>query len=191
MSPGDEERSPWPFRVDYRTGESRGPVSANMSFNLRLFDKLIEHGHTEFNGPRAKLWAWIKKHQIPNLAKGGSLWCSSSRTTRNGQPQCLVALNLARYLIEKKVTLDPDWKQDAHALIELSFTISPAFAMAFRSAENRPMTRNVGRRALHLRRGARHVLGCYREKANTGRWRPGLNFALYAVNEDAALATAR
>ena len=48
MSPGDERKSPWPFRVDYRTGEARGDVSGNMSFILRLFDKLIDLGYDEF-----------------------------------------------------------------------------------------------------------------------------------------------
>ena len=36
-----------------------------MSFNLRLFDKLIEHGHKEFQAPRDKLWAWITEFQTP------------------------------------------------------------------------------------------------------------------------------
>ena len=43
MCEGTATNSPWPFRVDYRTGEPRGDVSGDMSFILRLsFDKLIE-----------------------------------------------------------------------------------------------------------------------------------------------------
>ena len=41
MVEGTATNSPWPFRVDYRTGAGRGGVSGNMSFILRLFDKLI------------------------------------------------------------------------------------------------------------------------------------------------------
>src|SRR5262249_39652707 len=37
MAAGTATNSPWPFRVDYRTGEARGDVSGNMSFILRLF----------------------------------------------------------------------------------------------------------------------------------------------------------
>lgn len=122
MGTGSARQSPWPFRVDYRTGAPRGPVSANMSFNLRLFDKLIEHGFAEFGEPRAKLWAWIKNFQIPNL-KEGSLWVQffedhAEPDNRNAWSP----LNLARYLIEKKDALDPEWQRDAKALIE--FTIS-------------------------------------------------------------------
>jgi hypothetical protein len=119
MGTGTTDASPWPFRVDYRTGEGRGPVSANMAFNLRLFDKLLEHGRREFQGPRQKLWAWIRDCQIPNLAHGGSLWVQffedhQELDNRNSwSPN-----NLARYLLEKKESLDPDWRPHAKALIE-------------------------------------------------------------------------
>ncbi len=116
---GTATRSPWPFRVDYRTGAGRGDVSGNMSFNLRLYDKLIEHGYTEFRPPRAQLWAWIKDVQLPNLAHDGLLWVNffedhSEPTDRTAW----APLNLARYLIEQRDALDPDWQRDAQALIE-------------------------------------------------------------------------
>src|SRR5271156_3665119 len=41
---GDESRSPWPFRADYRSGEGRGPVSGNMTYVLRLYDVLLAQG---------------------------------------------------------------------------------------------------------------------------------------------------
>jgi hypothetical protein len=119
MGPGGRDTSPWPFRVDYRTGEGRGPISANMSYILRLFDKLLEHGHGEFRAPRQKLWVWIRGYQIPNLTQGGSLWVQffedhDQLDNRNSwSPN-----NLARYLLEKKEALDPDWKQHSKALIE-------------------------------------------------------------------------
>ncbi|HUO32051.1 MAG TPA: hypothetical protein VMU80_22725 [Bryobacteraceae bacterium] len=119
MGTGDEHHSPWPFRVDYRTGESRGPVSADMSFNLRLFDKLIEHGHGEFREPRAKLWAWIKDDQIPNASRDGSLWVQFFEDHQEPDNRnAWSPLNLARYLIEKKAALDPEWQQDAQVLID-------------------------------------------------------------------------
>jgi hypothetical protein len=121
MGSGDAKQSPWPFRADYRTGESRGPVAANMSFSLRLFDVLLEHGYKEFGEPRTKLWAWIKNFQIPAL-KDGSLWVQFFEDHQEPDNRnAWSPLNLARYLIEKKAVLDPDWQQDAKALIE--FTI--------------------------------------------------------------------
>ena len=115
---GDATSSPWPFRVDYRTGVARGKVSGNMSFIFRLFDKLVELGHPEFRASRDKLWAWIKDYQLPDLAKGGALWVNffedhNSETNRTAW----APLNLARYLLERKETLDPDWEKHARALI--------------------------------------------------------------------------
>src|SRR5438132_325824 len=60
MRPGDDMHSPWPFRADYRTGEARGPVSGNMAYILRLFDRLLESGYNEFAAPRDALWDWIE-----------------------------------------------------------------------------------------------------------------------------------
>src|SRR5947208_11474825 len=74
MAPADDAHSPWPFRADYRTGEARGPVSGNMTFILRLWDKLIEAGHNEFTASRDHLWEWIADRQISSLAKDGLLW---------------------------------------------------------------------------------------------------------------------
>jgi hypothetical protein len=122
MSDGDDRHSPWPFRVDYRTGAGRGEVSGNMSFNLRLFDALIAHGHSEFQQPRTRLWSWIKQRQIPDLSKDAALWVEFFED--HHEPDNRTAwspLNLARYLIEGREPLDPEWKEDAHKLIE--FTI--------------------------------------------------------------------
>jgi len=120
---GTATNSPWPFRVDYRTGESRGAVSGNMSYNLRLFDKLIQHGHPEFQGARDKLWAWIKDYQIPDLAKEGVLWVQFFEDHDELDNRTAWApLNLARYLVEQKEALDPDWQGDARRLID--FTIN-------------------------------------------------------------------
>ena len=60
---GDAKQSPWPFRVDYRTGEARGPVSGNMTYVLRLYDDLLTQGYEEFREPREALWRWIKSYQ--------------------------------------------------------------------------------------------------------------------------------
>ena len=110
---GDDQHSPWPFRVDYRTGEGRGPIAANMSYNLRLFDKLIEHGYREFRQPAPRLWDWIKNFQIPNLKKDGSLWVQFFEDHgEEGNRNSWSPLNLARYLIEKREAIDPDWKAD-------------------------------------------------------------------------------
>ena len=115
---GDGSHSPWPFRVDYRSGVSRGPVSGNMTYILRLYDTLLMHGHQELAVPRQALWNWIKRYQIPSAAADGALFAQffedhDSPTNRTAW----APLNLARYLLEKRAKLDKDWLADAGTLI--------------------------------------------------------------------------
>jgi len=186
MGPGDEEHSPWPFRVDYRTGESRGPVSANMSFNLRLFDKLVEHGHAEFNEPRAKLWSWIKNHQIPNLTKGGSLWVQFFEDHQEPDNRnAWSPLNLARYLIEKKETLDPEWKQSARASIEFAIHNFTSIRYGVPVCGEQTYDKEPWGGVLSTY-GA--VLAMYSAATGDGEYKAlanqALNFVSYAINDD-------
>jgi hypothetical protein len=116
---GDASHSPWPFRADHRDGEGRGPVSGNMTYILRLYDVLLKLGHEEFSAPRRSLWIWIKRHQIPNAAADGSLYAQffedhDTPTNRTAW----APLNLARYLLEERELLNPDWRADCGALLE-------------------------------------------------------------------------
>jgi hypothetical protein len=186
MVAGDQEHSPWPFRADYRTGEARGPVSANMSFNLRLFDKLIEHGHQEFNEPRAKLWNWIKKTQLPNLGKSGSLWVQFFEDHQElDNRNAWSPLNLARYLIEKKEALDPDWKQDARALTEFAIHNFTSIRFGVPVCGEQTYDKEPWGGVLSTY-GA--VLAMYSAATGDPEYKAlanqALNFVLYAVNED-------
>jgi hypothetical protein len=119
QAPGDASHSPWPFRVDWRDGAGRGPVSGNMTYILRLYDGLLALGHEEFSMPRRSLWNWIKRYQIPSAAADGSLFAQffedhDTPTNRTAW----APLNLARYLLEKRELLDADWRADCGTLIE-------------------------------------------------------------------------
>jgi hypothetical protein len=116
---GGKAHSPWPFRADHRNGEARGPVSGNMTYILRLFDALLGQGYVEFAAPRRSLWEWIRRFQIRNAAADGSLFAQffedhDTPTNRSAW----APLNLARYLLERKQALDPDWRAACRALIE-------------------------------------------------------------------------
>jgi hypothetical protein len=116
---GDASHSPWPFRADYRSGAERGPVSANMTYILRLYDRLLQLGYAEFSQSRQSLWQWIKDWQIPSAARGGALFAQffedhDTPTNRNAW----APLNLARYLLEERQRLDPGWSRQCAALIE-------------------------------------------------------------------------
>ncbi len=119
MAPGTATASPWPFRVDFRTGVGRGPVSADMSFPLRLFNGLVHQGYGEFTRPADELWSWILNYQLPSAMGSGSLWTQffedyDKLDNRNSWS----AMNLARYLIEKRGKFDPSWREHSHTLIQ-------------------------------------------------------------------------
>ncbi len=115
---GDATHSPWPFRVDFRSGEARGPVSGNMVYILRLFDELALLGEQEFVRPRAALWDWIKRYQIPSAAEDGALFAQFFEDHETPTNRSAWApLNLARYLLERGESIDPDWREDAASLI--------------------------------------------------------------------------
>jgi hypothetical protein len=123
---GNAFRSPWPFRADFRNGEARGEVSGNMTYILRLYDALIERGYDEFAAPRASLWDWIGRYQIASASSDGALFAQffedhDTPTNRTAW----APLNLARYLLERRELLDPDWQADSGTLIDFvrgSFT---------------------------------------------------------------------
>ncbi len=186
MVEANASRSPWPFRVDFRTGEARGEVSANMSYILRLFDKLIEHGHAEFKAPRQVLWAWIKQYQIPSAAGDGKLWVQFHEdydmvTNRNSWSP----LNLARYVVEKKDQLDPDWKKDAKTLIEFVIARFTSMRHGVPVCGEQDDAKDPWGGALS-NYGA--VLAMYCRATGSSEYKglawQALNFCLYAIDED-------
>jgi hypothetical protein len=186
MQSGDDQHSPWPFRVDYRTGEGRGPIAANMSYNLRLFDKLLDHGYTEFRQPRERLWKWIAQYQIPSLTKDGSLWVQFFEDhAEDGNRNSWSPLNLARYLIEKREALDPEWKGDAKVLIDFAAKYFTSVRDGVPVCGEQTTDKNPWGGA-DSTYGA--VLAMYSAATGSMQYKAlawqALNYSLYAVNDD-------
>ena len=119
MIDGDDKRSPWPFRADYRTGVGRIDVSGNVVYVLRLFDALVAAGHSELDLPRAKLWTWIKRYQIPNAKGDGQLFAQFFEDQGlPGNRTAWAPLNLARYLLEGQCAVDTEWREDVQTLLD-------------------------------------------------------------------------
>jgi len=122
MREGDATHSPWPFRVDSVTGRSWGDRNGNMVFILRLFDELEAAGYAKYREPREKLWNWIRTYQLNAPEdRAGSLWIQFFEDmTEEDNRTSWAPLEMARYLIERKETLDPDWKKHAEGCIEFA-----------------------------------------------------------------------
>ena len=182
---GDAYQSPWPFRADHRTGEARGPVSGNMTYILRLYDALHAQGHEEFSAPRRSLWEWIRRYQIRSAATDGSLFAQffedhDTPTNRSAW----APLNLARYLLERKQALDPDWRGACRALIEFvraNFThVEHGVTVCHEQDEDRQAWGGI-----NSTYGA--VLALYAKATGSPSLaeeaRQALNFTLYSIDE--------
>jgi hypothetical protein len=118
QQPGDAMHSPWPFRADHRSGNPRGPISSDMTYVLRLYDELLARGYTEFRPKRAALWQWIKTKQIPSAKTDGARFAQFFEDHDSpGNRNAWAPLNLARYLLEQRQALDPQWREDSASLI--------------------------------------------------------------------------
>jgi hypothetical protein len=116
---GDATHSPWPFRADYRTGMTRNEISGDTAFFLRLFDGLIALGYREFESPRQLLWKWVQSYQIPSAQGEGLLFVQFFEDHHNENNRTAWGpLNLAKYLIERKSSVDVTWSSDAKTLID-------------------------------------------------------------------------
>ena len=76
-------------------------------------------GFDEFSGARRALWQWILRYQIPSARTDGALFAQffedhDTPTNRTAW----APLNLARYLLEKREQLDPEWRAHSGELIE-------------------------------------------------------------------------
>jgi hypothetical protein len=184
--PGDAVHSPWPFRVDHRDGTGRGPVAGNMSYILRLYDGLIERGVGEFAAPRAALWEWIRRFQIPSAAGDGALFAQFFEDHDTpGNRTSWAPLNLARYLLERRDALDAHWFEAAGRLIDFvrrHFThVELGVTVCHEQDEDAQAWGGV-----NSTYGA--VLAMYaRSAADRGlaaEARAALNFTLYAIDAD-------
>ena len=101
---GDERHSPWPFRVDARTGtHTREEYTANAIGPIRLFDELIRLRQGDLKSyvrARSTAWRWLMKYPMENQVWSqyfeDVLIYANYRVNRNQYS----ALETARYLLQ-------------------------------------------------------------------------------------------
>lgn len=121
VRPGDESHSPWPFRVDARTGKRiREEYTANTIGPIRLLDELlrIKSGNTAaYRRARSLAWNWLMAYPVRNY-----VWTQyfedvliypDYRTNLNHYS----ALETARYLLQHP-ELDPAARARAKEILD-------------------------------------------------------------------------
>lgn len=121
IRPGDESHSPWPFRVDARTGTHiREEYTANTIGPIRLFDELLrlKLGNTPaYARAREVAWHWLMTYPMENMVWTqyfeDVLIYADYRVNRNQYS----ALETARYLLQHP-KLDPQAVLHAKRLLD-------------------------------------------------------------------------
>ncbi len=116
-----ESQSPWPFRVDAKTGKKvREDYTANAIGPIKLFDELIRLGFGDtkaYKKARKVAWDWLMTYPMRN-----NVWTQyfedvliypDYRTNLNQYSP----METARYLMQHP-ELDPNWKEHAKGLID-------------------------------------------------------------------------
>jgi uncharacterized protein (TIGR03382 family) len=119
---GDESHSPWPFRVDAKTGAPIEEYTANVLGAIKLFDELIRLELGDVAGYRhARDLAWTWLFEFPMKNNYWQAYFEDVYPTPNpGQNATqYIAMETARYLLQHP-ELDPDWRAHAGGLIEWS-----------------------------------------------------------------------
>ena len=121
VTPGNVSHSPWPFRVDARTGKCvREAYTANTIGPLRLLDELIrlKLGDTAaYKRTRRVAWDWLRRYPLRN-----QVWTQyfedvliypDYRTNANQYSP----LETARYVLEHP-ELDREWRTHAKSMLD-------------------------------------------------------------------------
>jgi len=126
---GDASHTPWPFRVDARTGEViDGEVFGGMVVAaVRLFDELLllGEGDTEsFRKARDVAWKWILDYPLNSSSPAWDRWTGYyedvPKDTENVND--MSSMMTAYYMLshDDPATVDPNWQTHAGYLLDRS-----------------------------------------------------------------------
>ena len=134
VAPGDAEHSPWPFRVDAKTGKIvREPYTSNWVYTLAFFDALVAIGKATdaHRSARDVAWTWLRKYPMITMHWQGFFEDIPIHEKPGTNPNQYSAGETARFLLDH-LDQDPDGVAHARAIlawIETTFAIdvdSPA-----------------------------------------------------------------
>jgi len=119
IQPGDEEHSPWPFRVAVGDGAIVEAYTSHVIPAIRLFDELIQldgESVSLYGEARQMAWDWLQRYPMQNNCWKGYFEDIRLDPENNNRDQ-YSALETARYLLLHP-ECDAQWQKHARDLIE-------------------------------------------------------------------------
>jgi hypothetical protein len=127
VRPGDAEHTPWPFRVDARTGATLAleEYGGNVAGSLRLFDELIQinAGDTAaFRNAREMALKWMLDYPLNRHSRAWNLWSGYFEDVprRTDGVNQLTPMTAAYYILarENPAEVDPQWMDHVGQLLD-------------------------------------------------------------------------
>jgi hypothetical protein len=119
IRPGSTNQSPWPYRVNARTGAIREEYCAHIIAPIRLFDELIRLGLGDtaaYRTARNTAWSWMMTYPMQNNIWSQYFEDVGVQSSYSNNLNQYVAMMAARYLIEHP-EFDPSWESHVRGLI--------------------------------------------------------------------------
>jgi poly(3-hydroxybutyrate) depolymerase len=125
VRPGDAARTPWPFRVNARTGAvlDRAQFGGLVVGPVRLLDELIEIGAGKtaaYRRARDLAWRWMLQHQLNQSSRAWQRWSGFYEDVpyNLGSRNQAVPTLTAHYLLTHRdpAAADPQWEEHVRTM---------------------------------------------------------------------------
>ncbi|PWU08306.1 MAG: hypothetical protein C5B50_29965 [Verrucomicrobia bacterium] len=124
---GDDEHTPWPFRVDGRSGTTlaRADFGGDIASCVRLFDELLRLGTGDaasYRKARDLAWNWILRHPLNPQSKAWRHWSGFFEDVSYNPENVnqMLPTMVCYYILTRPdpAAVDPDWKRHVGEMLD-------------------------------------------------------------------------
>ncbi len=206
VRPGDDDNTPWPFRLDAKTGVTLAheDYGGDIASSARLLDELIRiHAGAEaaYRKARDTAWTWVLKHPLNRNSKAWDKWSGFFEDVpyRADNVNQFLPDMTAYYILSRDdpAAVDPAWLSHVGHLIDwvrLRFGRGPFFGAWAIDEQGTPDGRGCCSRAGQGSHGGRWaaINALFAERSGDGQAREdayrSMNYATYFAGSDGRIA---
>jgi hypothetical protein len=127
VRPGDEEHTPWPFRLDARTGVTLAgeEYGGNVVASVRLFDELLKlkvGDRENYTKARIAAWKWLLDYPLSSSSRAWDKWSGYfedvSKNTENVNQMSPTMVSYYLLTRDDPASVDKNWSGHVGHLID-------------------------------------------------------------------------